>query len=47
MDGLRERIQREGLYDPAFEHDNCGIGAIIDVEGRQSHQIVSDALSIV
>ena len=42
-----ERILREGLYDPSFEHDNCGIGAIIDIEGRKSHQLVCDALSIV
>ncbi|MBQ8305991.1 MAG: glutamate synthase large subunit [Blautia sp.] len=42
-----ERIRREGLYDPSFEHDNCGIGAVIDVEGRKSHQLVCDALSIV
>ena len=41
------RIRNEGLYDPAFEHDNCGIGAIIDIEGRASHQLVCDALSIV
>ena len=41
------RIQKEGLYDPSFEHDNCGIGAIIDLQGRQTHQLVSDALSIV
>ncbi len=41
------RIRKEGLYDPAFEHDNCGIGAIIDIEGRKSHQLVCDALSIV
>ncbi|MBQ7678325.1 MAG: glutamate synthase subunit alpha, partial [Butyrivibrio sp.] len=40
-------IREKGLYDPSFEHDNCGIGAIIDVEGRASHQLVSDALSIV
>jgi len=40
-------MQREGMYDPAFEHDNCGIGAIIDVKGRASHKIVTDALSIV
>ncbi len=42
-----ERIRREGLYSPEFEHDNCGIGAVIDIEGRQSHQIVDDALAIV
>ena len=42
-----ERIRREGLYSPEFEHDNCGIGAIIDMEGKPSHRIVDDALSIV
>ena len=47
MSDLFERMRREGLYDPSFEHDNCGIGAIIDVEGRKSHKLVDDALSIV
>ena len=47
MSGQFERIQTEGLYAPSFEHDNCGIGAIIDIEGRKSHQLVCDALSIV
>ena len=42
-----EAIRNRGLYDPTFEHDNCGIGAIIDIKGRKSHQLVSDALSIV
>lgn len=41
------KIRAEGLYDPAFEHDNCGIGAIIDTQGRKSHRLVCDALSIV
>ncbi|MFR6092149.1 MAG: hypothetical protein ACLUIR_01770 [Faecalibacterium prausnitzii] len=36
-----------GLYDPRFEHDACGIGAVVDIKGRKSHQTVSDALSIV
>ena len=36
-----------GLYDPSFEHDNCGIGAVIDIKGRASHKLVSDALCIV
>ncbi len=47
MADQREKIMRDGLYDPSFEHDNCGIGAIIDVEGRKSHSLVDDALSIV
>ncbi len=39
--------KRQGLYSPAFEHDNCGIGAVVDIKGRKSHQIVADALRIV
>ena len=37
----------KGLYDAKFEHDACGIGAVIDIGGKQSHQVVDDALSIV
>ena len=37
----------KGLYNEAFEHDNCGIGAIVNMKGKKSHQIVADALSIV
>ena len=35
------------LYDPRFEHDACGIGAVVDIQGRQSHRTVDDALKIV
>ena len=37
----------KGLYDASFEHDNCGIGAIVNIHGKKSHQIVDDALKIV
>ena len=30
-----------------FEHDACGIGAVVDIKGRKSHQTVDDALAIV
>lgn len=36
-----------GLYRPCFEHDACGIGAVVDIHGRPDHQIVDDALKIV
>ncbi len=39
--------EKKGLYDPAFEHDNCGIGAVVSIKGVKTHQTVSDALSIV
>ncbi len=38
---------QQGLYSPAFEHDNCGIGAVVHIKGERSHQIVADALKIV
>ena len=44
---MKEEMQREGLYNEAFEHDNCGIGAIINIKGKKSHKIVDDALKIV
>lgn len=51
MSGLtvqNEQIRNgEGLYDPSFEHDNCGIGAIVNIYGKKNHQIVDDALKIV
>ncbi len=36
-----------GLYDPSFEHDNCGIGAVVNIKGIKSHETVSNALKIV
>ena len=36
-----------GLYDPSFEHDNCGIGAVVNIKGIKSHETVVNALKIV
>lgn len=36
-----------GLYRPGFEHDNCGIGAIVNIKGQKSHSTVANALKIV
>ena len=36
-----------GLYSPAFEHDACGIGMIVDIAGRRSHETVTQALNIL
>ena len=44
---MREEKYISRLYDPSFEHDNCGIGAVVNIKGVKSHQIVDDALSIV
>ena len=39
--------RQAGLYDPRFEHDACGIGAVVDIRGRASRRTVDDALKIV
>jgi len=36
---------KQGLYDPAFEKDACGVGFVADIQGRKSHKIVQDALT--
>ena len=36
-----------GMYDPCFEHDNCGIGAVVNIKGIKTHQTVENALKIV
>ena len=36
-----------GLYDSRFEHDNCGIGAIVNIKGIKTHETVANALKIV
>jgi len=38
---------KKGLYDPRFEHDNCGIGAIVNIKGKKTHDTVEGALKIV
>ena len=35
------------LYRPQFEHDNCGIGAVVNIDGRRNHAAVENALKIV
>src|SRR6266852_412622 len=37
----------QGLYDPVHEHDACGVGFVVDIKGRASHAIVSQALTVL
>src|SRR5580693_5362827 len=37
----------QGLYDPQFEHDACGLGFVVHMKGKKSHQLVTDALKIL
>lgn len=47
QENRREGFAPQGLYSPVFEHDACGVGAVVDIQGRKSHQTVDDALKIV
>ncbi len=38
---------KQGLYDPQFEHDACGVGFIVHMKGKKSHEIVEQALTIL
>jgi glutamate synthase (ferredoxin) len=38
---------RQGLYDPRFEHDACGIGMLVNVQGKKSHKLVEDAIEVL
>ncbi|MFA6431531.1 MAG: glutamate synthase large subunit [Candidatus Margulisiibacteriota bacterium] len=39
--------KKQGLYDPQYEHDNCGVGFVVDIKGKKSNAIVKDGLTIL
>jgi glutamate synthase (NADPH/NADH) large chain len=39
--------KKQGLYDPAFEHDACGVGFVCDIKGRKSNQIIKQGLEVL
>lgn len=49
MDNYRNQdpFPKSGLYDPKFEHDNCGIGAVVNINGETNRQVVDNSLRIV
>src|SRR6201996_6046788 len=38
---------KQGLYDPQFEHEACGVGFVVNVKGKKSHEIIQQALTIL
>ena len=38
---------KQGLYDPAFERDACGVGSVVDIKGRKSHAILAQAIEVL
>ena len=39
--------QASGLYDPAHEHDACGVGFVVDIAGRRSHSVIARGLQVL
>jgi len=39
--------QRQGLYDPQFEHDSCGVGFVCDIKGRKSHDVIKNGIKVL
>lgn len=39
--------QKQGLYDPQFEHDACGIGFVVNIKGEKSNQILNQSLTVL
>ncbi len=42
-----KNLRKQGLYDPTFEHDSCGVGFLVDIQGRKSHAIVQKSIEIL
>src|SRR5437899_11747993 len=42
---MSEIPKKQGLYDPRYEKDACGVGFVVDIQGRKSHKIVQQALT--
>ncbi len=39
--------KKQGLYDPALEHDACGMGFVVNIKGEKSHAIIDEALTVL
>ena len=39
--------KKQGLYDPDFEHDSCGVGFIVHMKGKKSHDIIRSGIQIL
>ena len=46
-EALRQQPRQTGLYDPAHEHDACGVGMIVNLNGSKSHELVDSALRVL
>src|SRR5438552_14548521 len=47
MQVFRSIPKAQGLYDPAHEHDACGVGFVVSIKGERSHDIVLKGLQVL
>ena len=43
----KRKLDNKGLYQPAYEHDACGVGMVVNIHGGKSHQLVDNALKVL
>ncbi|MFA7357929.1 MAG: glutamate synthase subunit alpha, partial [Bacteroidales bacterium] len=44
---IQKTISKQGLYTPEYEHDACGVGMLVNIQGNKSHELVEKALLIL
>src|SRR5947209_14238034 len=44
---MSEPPPKQGLYDPQYEHDACGVGFLVNIKGKKSHRIIQHAINIL
>src|SRR5260370_14761835 len=47
LSALTRAPGKQGLYDPQFEHEACGVGFVVNIKGRKSHSIIQQALQVL
>ena len=40
-------FKKQGLYDPAYEHDSCGVGFVVNIDGKRDHKIIDEGIQIL
>ena len=46
-DRPRQRPRKEGLYDPAYDHDSCGVGFVANIGGEKTHDIIEKGIEVL
>ena len=41
------KLRKQGLYDPCHEHDACGVGFVVNINGTRSHNIIQQGLAVL